>query len=47
MTVLPEAVAIRVVIVEVPLIFNVPVPPLVSVPPPESAVPTVNVPLFV
>ena len=44
---LPTAVAVSVVMVDVPPIFSVPVAPLVSPPAPVSAVPTVKVPLFV
>ena len=45
MVAVPELV--RVVIEEVPPIFSVPVAPFVNVPAPASAVPTVNVPLFI
>ena len=44
---LPTAVAVSVVTVDVPPIFSVPVAPLVKVPAPASAVPTVKDPLFV
>ena len=43
----PAAVAVRVVIPDVPPIFSVPVAPLVNVPVPDRAVLAVIVPLFV
>ena len=47
MTVLPTAVAVRVVIVEVPPIFNVPVALLTTPPVPDKAVVAVKIPSFV
>ena len=44
---MPAAVAVSVVITDVPPIFSVPVAPLINVPAPDSAVPTVRMPLLV
>ena len=47
LTVLPTAVAVRVVMEDVPPIFKIPVAALVKPPVPANAVATVSVPLFV
>lgn len=47
LTVFPPAVATRLVMVEVPPIFKVPVAPLVKVPAPVSEDEAVKTPLFV